>query len=290
MTTAPRVFLGTGLMGSAMAERALKQGQRVRVWNRSPAKAEALKDFGAEVAYEPEAAVEQAVRVHITLSSDDAVDAVLDRCLDALSPETIVIDHSTTSPAGTAKRFERCRRQQKRYLHAPVFMSPIACRKGAGSMLVAGAEADYQAVEAELQAMTGKLWYVGDQATRAATFKLIGNGLILSLVGALADVYALGQNMGIDPKDCQQLFDIWDPNFVLRGRGLNMAQGQFETLWSLTMARKDIGLMLEAAGDQQLSLLPALAARMDGLIQEQHGERDVGILALASAANSQTPE
>src|SRR5215831_13960917 len=43
-------FLGTGLLGGAMVERMLAQGQSVTVWNRTASKLEALRTAGAAVA------------------------------------------------------------------------------------------------------------------------------------------------------------------------------------------------------------------------------------------------
>jgi len=43
-------FLGTGLLGSGMAEAMLGRGNTVTVWNRSEAKARALEPLGARVA------------------------------------------------------------------------------------------------------------------------------------------------------------------------------------------------------------------------------------------------
>ena len=45
------------------------------------------------------------------------------------------------------------------------------------------------------------------------------------------------------------------------------------------MARKDIRLMIEAAGALPLTVLPAIARRMDQAIAEGHGEQDMGSLA-----------
>ena len=45
------------------------------------------------------------------------------------------------------------------------------------------------------------------------------------------------------------------------------------------MARKDARLMIESARDQQLTVLPAVAARMDELLARGLAAEDVGILA-----------
>ncbi|HHH11760.1 MAG TPA: NAD(P)-dependent oxidoreductase, partial [Sorangium sp.] len=222
-------------------------------------------------------------RVHIALTADAAVDAVLDQVL-AVSPLTaVVIDHSTTSPAGTAARAKRCRDAGVLFLHAPVFMSPTACRQATGVMVVSGPEQAYQRVAAALGAMTGKVWYVGERDDLAAAYKLMGNALILAIIGGLSDVYALGRKLNVSPPDSHQLFQHFHAAPAIDGRGKRMAEQNFDTLWSLAMARKDVGLMLDAVGDNLLlALLPALAARMDAAILAGDGERDVGVLAKAN--------
>ena len=44
-------WIGTGVMGKSMVSHLLNQGDEVTVYNRTAAKAEALKEKGAQVAY-----------------------------------------------------------------------------------------------------------------------------------------------------------------------------------------------------------------------------------------------
>ena len=62
-----------------------------------------------------------------------------------------------------------------------------------------------------------------------------------------------------------------------------MAQGDFATSFALSMARKDVGLMVDAA-DRPLAVLPGLAARMDALVARGEGERDLAVLARDATA------
>src|SRR6476469_2691937 len=110
-------------------------------------------------------AVRGASRVHITLSDDAAVDAVLEACGDDLAraPGTLVVDHTTTSPEGTVRRAAQLARAGVAFLHAPVFMSPDNARSGKGMMLVAGPEARVAEARPFLAAMTGEVWHVGER-------------------------------------------------------------------------------------------------------------------------------
>ena len=118
-------LLGTGLLGSGMVRRFLKNGRRVTVWNRSAEKARALEEDGATAAASAVDAVSGVDHVHIVLSDDRVVDGVLEQIVPALKADAIVIDHSTTLPEETKRRAERMRAKGVRFLHAPVFMSPL---------------------------------------------------------------------------------------------------------------------------------------------------------------------
>lgn len=274
-----RAFLGAGLIGAAFVRAACSRGDAVRVWNRSPEKARVLEAAGAEACAELSAALAGAERVHLALSSDEALDAVLEQALPFIEAGAIILDHSTASPQGAARRAVAVRGAGYQLLAAPIFMSPEACLRSRGVMVVGGAEEAYELVADELAAMTGRVWYVGEDAARAAAFKLMGNAVILSLVGALADVFSMGRALGMDAEDCRGLFEVYDPRAVIAGRGARMARGDFDAAWTLDMARKDVGLMLDAAAGSAQAVLPGLARRMDALIAEGEGARDVGILA-----------
>ena len=149
-------FLGTGLLGSGMVERMLHQGTPVTVWNRTAAKAHALEPLGATVAATPGEAAAGADRIHMTLSDDAVVDEILKQIVPRLRKDAVVIDHSTTSPAGTKARVPRMNGAGVRFLHAPVFMSPRMTRDGTGIMLVSGPRAVFDEVRADLEKMTGR--------------------------------------------------------------------------------------------------------------------------------------
>ena len=77
-----------------------------------------------------------------------------------------------------------------------------------------------------------------------------------------------------------KLLGLLDLNAMVAGRGVNMARGNFAPSFELQMARKDVRLMLETAGDRPLAALPAIAARMDQLIAAGHGAKDASVLGI----------
>jgi 3-hydroxyisobutyrate dehydrogenase-like beta-hydroxyacid dehydrogenase len=278
MTTV--AFLGTGLMGAALAEAAARRGETVRVWNRTGAKAKALEVFGARAWATPSEAVTGAEHVHIVLSDDAAVDATIHSFIDAVGAGTLVSDHSTTSPSGTASRAARLEARGVAFVHAPVFMTPAMCREAKGMMLAAAPKETFARAEAALRVMTGKLHYLGERRDLAAANKLFGNAMIIAITAGLADVYAIAAALGIEATTAHALFTEFNPAGGVAYRGLAMARGDYRATFELTMARKDLRLMVEAAAGRSLAALPGVAQRMDALVERGLGAEDLGVLSI----------
>ncbi len=273
-------FLGIGLLGAAFAEAAAKRGDTVTVWNRSPEKAQALSVFGVSAAATPAEAVRGATRVHLILKDDAVVDEVIQAARPGLAADVVLIDHSTTLPRLTAERAARFQAEGLRYLHCPVFMGPAAARQAQGTMLAAGPQALFNEVKTELAKMTGRLEYLGERPDLGAVNKLLGNTMLIGSWAVLADVLAVAKAGGVAPEDAIRMLGVLDLNNVVALRGGNMARGNFAPSFELAMARKDIGLMLEATGDMPLSTLRSIADRMDQLIAVGHGSDDASVLGI----------
>lgn len=272
-------FLGTGLLGSAMVEAMLRRGEVVTVWNRTESKARALQTAGASVAKTPAEAVAGAARVHMTFSDDAVVDRMMGEFLPALSAGTVVIDHTTTAPKATVARYARMRTLGGKFLHAPVFMSPQMARDTAGILMCSGPDAVYNEVREALQKMAGEAWYLGDDPGRAAAYKLFGNSMLFVITAGIADVFAVARGLGMSAADALQVFTKFQPGGVIKARGEKMARADFTASFELTMARKDVRLMLEAADGHATVVLEPLARRMDQAIAGGHGKDDLGAIA-----------
>ena len=279
-------FLGTGLMGTGFVRRMLASGHQVNVWNRSAAKAQALQAHGAQAFADAATAVAGVDRVHLSLADDASVDAVLEPLVvapagalaGALAGSTWVVDHTTTAVAPTAARVARWGARGRVYVHAPVFMGPANAAEGTGVMLVSGARARFDKLLPDLQAMTGNVVFMGEAPERAAAFKLFGNLTILGLIGVLGDVNRLAHSLGIGTQEAYSLFEHFNPGATLAARALRIATSDVtQPSFEMTMARKDVRLMIEEAGrgGQSLFIAPALAAMLDAGIARGQGALDV---------------
>ena len=258
-------FFGMGLLGSNFVRALRKRGVGVNVWNRSADKATALEADGARAFANPADAARGATRLHLTLSDDAVVDAVLAAAQPAAG-QTIV-DHSTVSPPGVLARIARWKERGVTYLHAPVFMGPQNARESTGLMMVSGPR---------------ELVDLGDRPDNATCFKLLGNLFLMCMTAGLADMLALGKQLGVAPADAATLFDHFNPGTTITARARRMIEAKYgEASWELAMARKDARLIVDAAAHAgvPLAVVPAIAARMDAVIAEGHGGDDWTVIA-----------
>ena len=279
-------FLGTGLMGTGFVRRMLANGHQVRVWNRSHDKAGALEAHGAKAFAQPADAVRGADRIHLSLSDDASVDAVLEPLADAIPAATWIVDHTTTAVMPTAERCARWAARGRVFLHAPVFMAPVHAHEGSGLMLLSGNKERCDAIAPALEQMSGKVWWLGEAPERASAFKLFGNLVLVGMNGVLGDMMRLAHAVGIPPAEAIGLFEGFNPGTMLKARAAKVASGPWTPAsFEVSMSRKDVRLMIEeaAAHGVDLAVMPAVAALLDASIARGAGAMD------ASAAMAYPP-
>lgn len=275
-------FLGMGHLGANFVTALLRKGEQVQVWNRTAAKAMPLEALGATVYEQAEDAVRGASRIHLTLKDDDSVDEILEVASLGFEPGVLIIDHTTTSAAGAAKRTDLWKQRGYTYLHAPVFMGPQNALESTGTMLVSGDQELIGQVEPELAKMTVKVINFGPKNNTAAGMKLIGNLFLIALTAGIADALSLAKAQGISPDQVGALLNAWNPAAMVPARLNKITSNTFDQpTWELNMARKDARLMMEGAelGGTSLMAIPAIALVMDQWIASGHGHDDWTVIA-----------
>jgi len=275
-------FLGTGLLGANFSRALLKRGEKVHVWNRTAEKAKALESEGAKAFDNVADAVKGADRIHLTLSDDNAVNEVLEKASPGFQPGVIIVDHTTTSAPGAAKRSANWKQKGFQFIHAPVFMGPPNALDGTGTMMVSGDQSIIKQIEPELSKMTGRLWNLGEDPGKAAAIKLLGNLFHIGMVGVITDMLTLAETLNVSAADLPALFEVLNPAGVARARLKKIDSKTFDQpSWELSMSRKDARLMIEQAENsgKKLLVIPPVAGKMDVWIKKGHSKDDWTILS-----------
>ncbi|GAB4432632.1 MAG: NAD(P)-dependent oxidoreductase [Turneriella sp.] len=276
-----RTFIGTGLLGSGFVRAALRRGERVAVYNRTLEKAALLGKEGAQVFPLAADAVKNASSVHLVLSDDAAVEAVLKEILPALKKDTPLFDHTTTSIEGARRRTADLAAIGVTYQHVPVFMSPQNALEATGVMLFSGDKSRFEKYRSQLAPMTGKLVYLAEDTGRAAAMKLAGNLMLMAITAGLTDMARFLKGADVPREAINDLFESFNPGLSVQPRAKRMFSGEYDKpSWALKMARKDARLILAEAEKNKFPLkyIPAIAAEMDRFIAAGDGERDWTVL------------
>jgi 3-hydroxyisobutyrate dehydrogenase len=237
-----------------------------------------LEQFGVRAAPSPADAVRGASRVHLVLKDDAVVEEVIAAARPGLDAKAIIVDHTTTQPALTAARAKRLNGEGVRYIHCPVFIGPVAARKGQGTIMASGPRGIFDEIREPLSRMAERVEYFGERPDFAAVLKLCGNAFIIGIAALVADVLSVAAGGNVPAEDAMKVIELFNPGGAISGRGKHMIARNYSTNFELAMARKDVRLMLETAGDLPLAALPSLAARMDALITAGYGADDLAVI------------
>src|ERR1700744_3684474 len=156
-------FIGLGQMGTAMAERLIKAGHEVTVWNRSPAAAQALADQGAKVAKHPAEPLQGEVLFSM-LANDQAIQEIgLDAALlDKAAKGLVHANLATISPDFARALAAAHESRGLGYVATPVYARPDAVRNGQMVVIAAGANDDFARIEPLLAAIGRRTVRIGE--------------------------------------------------------------------------------------------------------------------------------
>jgi 3-hydroxyisobutyrate dehydrogenase len=274
-------LLGTGTMGAPMARNLVDAGFTVRVWNRTLEKAYSIE--GAEVCSTPAEAAHGADFLITVLSDGKAVEAaVSDGVLDGAA---VWLQMSTVGLVATERLQELAADSGTPFVDAPVVGTKQPAEKGELTILSSGPSDVRERARAVFEAVGARIIELGE-AGEGTRLKLVINSWLVILVEGLAETIAFAEAIGIDPEKFLETIDggpTGPPYATLKGK--MMIARKFDPSFSLALARKDAGLVLEAAERHgfDAALVEVVARRMDEAIEQGHGDEDMAATFYASA-------
>jgi 3-hydroxyisobutyrate dehydrogenase len=188
-------WIGTGRMGSALATRLAQSGVDITAWNRTRAKAEALTQYGIQVADELADLASRDV-VFTTVAADPDLLDVLRGLLAGDRSPRFVVDCSTVTAGTSASARALCAERGARFVAAAVSGNATAVAAGNLSVVVSGDEEAYAEVAPVLALLGRSVTYVG-KGEAARLVKLCHNLLLGVLTQAMAEVTVLAEKGGV---------------------------------------------------------------------------------------------
>jgi 3-hydroxyisobutyrate dehydrogenase len=192
-------WIGMGRMGYSMAERLLKAGHNVSIWNRTRAKAEPLTKIGGKVVDKPSDLADVDVLFSIVSEGKDVEQVYFgkDGVLSGSKTPRIMVDCSTIAVEESVEIRKRLQDRGADFICAPVSGNAKVIKAGKLSSVCSGPEAAFKTVEPLIKVFAPKgVSYVGE-GELARVCKIAHNVMLGVVIQNLIEITLLVNKMGV---------------------------------------------------------------------------------------------
>ena len=270
-------FLGLGRMGAGMSARLLGHADRLLVHDISEEAVAALVTKGAEAAGSAKALGAQCDIVFTSLPTPAIVrEAILgEEGIASGGRVKIICDLSTSGPGLAQELAAALEPKGIASFDAPVSGGIKGANEGTLSLMVGGAEAQYEAIRPLLERM-GKPFYMGETPGAGQTMKLVNNLLGAVAIAVTSEGMALGIKAGLDPARMIEVLN--------QSTGINSATRDkwpravlprtFDFGFAAALSLKDTNLLMAEAAAMEVPLpLGGVVQRLLERTLETYGDR-----------------
>ncbi|HEY2337372.1 MAG TPA: NAD(P)-dependent oxidoreductase [Burkholderiales bacterium] len=279
-------WIGAGRMGYAMAERLVKGGCDISVWNRTKAKADPLSKYGAKVVNQLEELSTKDI-LFVMVSTYDDVKQVLGKALARGKPK-MVVECSSISLEGSAELRQTLSAKGIEYLAAPVSGNAKVIKAGKLTFVVSGPKPAYEKAKPYLDMMGNGSSYVGE-GELARIAKICHNVMLGVVIQNLCEITVLAQKVGM-PRHA--FLDFLNKSVMgsmfTRYKTPALVNLDFHVTFTPELLRKDLDLGLDAGREYEVPM-PLTSITRD-ILQQMIGQglsgQDFSTLLLAQAKAS----
>ncbi len=267
--------LGAGALGAAMAARLGETGHEVRLWNRTPERAEAAaaQARGVTAVGTTVEALEGASAVVTVLRDGNAVAEVMTDAIAGLDKDAVWIQASTVGPRSAQALGDLAQDHGVAYLDAPVSGSTAPAREGRLVWLVAGEDAALDRARPVLDSLGSSVLHVGP-GVEGSALKLAVNAWMTAATVAMSDVLALCDTLGIDHATFVTALEAGPLAMPYELQKVSsMDAGLYTAGFAVQLALKDIDLAAELAAPSPL--LQVVHDRLARAVAAGHGSDDL---------------
>ncbi|PTX58864.1 3-hydroxyisobutyrate dehydrogenase [Melghirimyces profundicolus] len=271
-------FVGLGIMGRSMARNLHQAGFSVTVWNRTAARMEAAKEWGAKTAATPaEVAARSDIIITMVGDTPDVREVVEgpEGILEGAREGSLLIDMSTISPDATRELAALAEEKGVRMLDAPVSGGDVGAREGTLSIMVGGEEESFQQAMPLFEAMGKNIVLCGPigagQTVKACNQIMCG----LNLLG-MVEALSFAKKAGVDPETMIRVTTQGAAgSWALSNLAPRVIKGDLDPGFSVRFQQKDLRIVLEEAERLALPLLgTAQVHQLLRSVQAHGGEED----------------
>ncbi|HEX7158035.1 MAG TPA: NAD(P)-dependent oxidoreductase [Edaphobacter sp.] len=252
-------FAGLGIMGIGMVRNLAAKNHTVKVWNRTPSKAQELAasiKIGHAATLRELAKDSTVLMLCVTNTAD--VEQVLfgeNGAVSALKPGSLVIDCSTISPKATEEIAIKLRERGIGFVDAPVSGGSEGAAHGTLSIMAGGTDQDFARALPILQAIGTRITHMGP-AGKGQVTKLLNQILVVVNMLAVSEALIFGRAAGLDlAKAVQAVESGAGGSWMLSKRAPQVLDNYWQPGFMVDLQQKDLDLVLEYARQLGVPLL-----------------------------------
>ncbi|WP_105103925.1 NAD(P)-dependent oxidoreductase [Microbulbifer pacificus] len=255
-------FLGLGVMGFPMAGYLSRAGYRVRIYNRTAARADQwLQTYRGESFATPEEAARGAEFVFACVGNDADLRQVTtgpNGAFLGMDHDSLFVDHTTASADVARELAEEAAAQGIGFLDAPVSGGQAGAENGALTIMVGGDEGAYQRARPLLDCYARAVNLLGPVGS-GQLCKMVNQICIAGVIQGLAEGLHFARAAGLDAEQVVEVISKGAAqSWQMENRYKTMLAGEYEHGFAVDWMRKDLGIVLDEA-KRNGALLPVTA-------------------------------
>ena len=247
-------YIGFGSLGAAVAERLVKEGNELIIWNRTTLKAEQyslkmnIEGFENKVTLvnSPHEVVENTEICFLNLFDSKAVKAVLTAENGILSADLtgkIIADITTNDFREIPEFYDIVQAKGGKYVECPVAGSVVPALKGLLVSLVSADAESFAKVKPIIEQYSKHVFFL-EKPTLATKMKLINNDALGTIMAVIAETVALSEKVGIPRDQALEILSVGGANSgVMNAKKDKLASDNFETHFACKTIFKDLNFV-----------------------------------------------
>ncbi|CAL8976573.1 2-(hydroxymethyl)glutarate dehydrogenase [Rhodoplanes serenus] len=257
-------WIGMGRMGYAMAERLVKSGHDVSIWNRTRSKAEPLAKLGGKVVDRPSDLGGVDVLFSIVSTGKDLEEVYFgpNGAVTGSAVPSVLVDCSTIAVDASAAIRAKLADRGADFVACPVSGNAKVIKAGKLSAVASGPEAAFRKVEDVIRVVAPHgVSYVGD-GELARVCKIAHNVLLGVVIENLIEITLLVNKLGV-PRHAFLAFlnnSVMGSTFTAY-KSPALVNLDWTTTFTPELMRKDLDLGLELGREQDVPMPVTAAAR-----------------------------
>ncbi len=268
--------IGLGNMGMGAALNLLKKGHDVTGCELREETRSAFIAEGGKAVVSPDALPSDLEVVVVFVINAAQTEQVLlgDKgCLARMTKGGVVLCCATVAPEAAKALGRKIEDAGFLMLDTPVSGGSVGARAGTMTVMGSGSEAAFAKAEPVLEAISTKVWRLGDQIGIGSTVKMVNQLLAGVHIATAAEALALGIRAGADPTTLYKVIsESAGSSWMWQNRVPHILDGDDTPFSAVNIFVKDLGIVLDQARALTFPLPLAAAAHQ---------------LFLAAAANGQ---